>query len=63
MARKTPKSPDECESRRPDEGVPEERQPVIPKARHIGGNTYCIPVSAPTPRIPIPKKHRKIKSR
>ncbi len=63
MARKTPKGPDRGETRTPDEGAPQERQPMIPKARHVGGNTYLIPVCTPTPRRPIPKKYRKAKQR
>jgi hypothetical protein len=61
VARKTRKNPDPDETRMPDEGVSQDRQTVIPKARHLGGNTYCIPVSAPTPKRPIQKKHRKTK--
>jgi hypothetical protein len=61
MARKTPKNPDQGETRTPEERVPQERQPTIPKARHLGGNTYSISGPALTSRRPIPKKHRKPK--
>jgi hypothetical protein len=61
MARKTPKNPDEGATRTPEERVPQERQPTIPKAKHLGGNTYCIVGPAQTSKRPRPKKHRKTK--
>jgi hypothetical protein len=59
MARMTPKGPEQGETQTPDEGVPRDRKPTIPKAKYLGGNSYRIPVSAPGSRRPIPKKHRK----
>jgi hypothetical protein len=62
MARKTTKSPDKDEARTTDQGTPQEQQPAIPKAKHLGGNTYILPGGVSTTRKPIPKKHRKIKT-
>ena len=62
MARKTTKIPDKDDTQTTDKGIPQEQQPMIPKARPLGGNTYIIPGVVSTTRKPIPKRHRKIKT-
>ena len=62
MVRKTMKETDEDRTRTPGQGTPHEQQPVIPKAKRLGGNTYVMTAPVSTTRKPIPKKHRKTKT-
>jgi hypothetical protein len=62
MARKPMKEPDEDRNRTAGQVAPQGQQPVIPKAKRLGGNTYVMTAPVSTTRRPIPKKHRKIKT-
>jgi hypothetical protein len=62
MARKKTKNPERNEPRTTGEDTTQQQPARIPKAKHLGGNTYVIATGTRTARKPIPNKHRKTKT-